>query len=345
MADRFWVGNGGNWSDNANHWSATSDGAPNASKPTSADNVYFDDQSFDAADQTVTVDEDSYCLAMDWTGATNTPTLAFTITINYYGSITFIAAMAISGTGKFYCRAVTDITITTAGLTLTARNRKLGTGKLTLQDAFTSDNVTYYGIDVGELDTNNQTVTISGFYLDGDVAKTLTLGSSVINSTAYGFRYEATNTTLDAGTSTYKITGTGDIISEDFTLYNVELNGTAHTISGSNTFSTLTFKDATTQTITFTDGTTQTAGTFVITGESGKVKTLTGTGAAGWIITKTGGGYVDCDYMTIDYSTAKPEDTFYAGGNSTNGGNNTNWLWTSYANRAMRGAGWWLLSR
>ncbi len=39
---RYWVGGAGNWSDAANHWSATSGGAPGASKPGASDTAIFD---------------------------------------------------------------------------------------------------------------------------------------------------------------------------------------------------------------------------------------------------------------------------------------------------------------
>ena len=43
MADRYWVGGDGNWSQANLHWSDTSGGSPSSSfLPTSADNVIFD---------------------------------------------------------------------------------------------------------------------------------------------------------------------------------------------------------------------------------------------------------------------------------------------------------------
>lgn len=43
MADKYWVGGTGNWSDATNHWATESGGSPNASNlPTSADDVFID---------------------------------------------------------------------------------------------------------------------------------------------------------------------------------------------------------------------------------------------------------------------------------------------------------------
>ncbi len=79
MAEFYWYGNGGNWSDFANHWSDNSGNvpaAPKANAPTSADNVHFDALSFTILLAIVTVDADANCANMDWTGALNTPIFA-----------------------------------------------------------------------------------------------------------------------------------------------------------------------------------------------------------------------------------------------------------------------------
>lgn len=44
-ADRYWVAGDGNWSDNTNHWSASSGGAPGASKPAGSDVIIIDNGS------------------------------------------------------------------------------------------------------------------------------------------------------------------------------------------------------------------------------------------------------------------------------------------------------------
>jgi len=45
MADRFWIGNSGDW-DSTAHWSTTSGGSGGAAAPTSSDDVFFDANSF-----------------------------------------------------------------------------------------------------------------------------------------------------------------------------------------------------------------------------------------------------------------------------------------------------------
>ncbi len=335
------LGTAANW-DTVNTWSADTGGVSGASVPTSSDNTYCNANTFTAASQVLTVDAAAYCLAMDWTGATNTPTLHSAAFLIISGNATFITAMVTSIAGSNY------LSFNGAGKTLTSNGHTFGGfprvhgASLTLADEFNGAN---FAVRSGTFSTGNFNMTLSGGISDigYSSAKTITLGSSIITTSTY-WSFSYGGLTLTANTST--INCDGDFDGGGATTYNdVELTGATSTIAGSNTFAQLTFKDATTQTITFTDGTTQTAAAYVITGESGKVKTLTGTGAAGWFINKTVGSYIDADYLTLDYSKASPVDTWYAGGNSTDSGNNEGWIFTSFANRVRRGGGWWVIRR
>lgn len=46
-------------------------------------------------------------------------------------------------------------------------------------------------------------------------------------------------------------------------------------------------------------------------------------------LTKTGGGIVQADYLNISNSTVQPPNTWYAGANSVNAGNNINWIFAN----------------
>ena len=336
MANRFWVGDGGDWTDNTNHWSASSGGAPNASLPTSADSVFFDASSFTIGSQTVTVDTTANCLDMDWTGATDTPTFAGIFTLNIFGSLTFIAGMIQTYTGLINFKATSSVTITVAQ-TLAGGNITFnGTGGVfTLQDVFNRGGT--ISLLRGELDTNGQAVTCGTFTSSNANVRTLTLGASVITCTAWTFT-TVTNLTFTANTSTIKVSGTGAFDGGGLTYNDVELNGSAHTISGSNTFATLTLQADTTQTITFTDGTTQTITTPVFTGSTGKVKTLTGSSTGGWIISDAAGTN-DFSYLDISYSTAQGGAVWQAllSNNNTDSGNNSGWIFSLSTRGWMRG--------
>jgi hypothetical protein len=339
MADRYRVLNGGvsaNWND-ITYWSATSGGLGGASVPTSTDATFFDANSFLVLTGTVTRNVDANCLSMDWTGATNNPTFDCSSAhdIGVYGPLTLISTLSwtpnSAGTLSFQ---------PLSAAALTANSCVIGSTIYFNANGFTqslgSALVTAAGCNI--IWNNTLTFTTANFDITcgGAITKNLTnsatsitLGSSIITCTAW----TPLIITLDAGTSSIRITGTGAFSGGGKTYYEVQLNGTAHTISGNNTFTNLIFKADTTQTITFTDGSTQTITTPTITGSVGKVKTLQGSGTGGWTIAKAGGGTVTCSYMSISRSTGSPANTWYVNDKtSVNGGFNTGWIFPSSGN-------------
>jgi len=143
-ADYYWVGGSGNWSDFENHWATASGGNVfHTETPGQLDNVFFDASSFSAADQTVTIDVDAVFADMDWSGATNTPTLAGAIgrSIDIYGSLTLIEDMEFQflGTVNFLSLS-TGKTITSAGQSFKRDVYFNGIGGWTLTDAFVQEN-------------------------------------------------------------------------------------------------------------------------------------------------------------------------------------------------------------
>ena len=99
MADRYWVGNSGNWSD-TNRWSASSGGSSGASVPTAVDNVYFDALSFDAS-STVALDASAFCLDLNWENIN--ASVWFTssaINIYVYGNVILSPHLSVIFTGN-----------------------------------------------------------------------------------------------------------------------------------------------------------------------------------------------------------------------------------------------------
>lgn len=108
--------------------------------------------------------------------------------------------------------------------------------------------------------------------------------------------------------------------------YRTGAGGGTLTITGSNTFAE--FKDndgSVAHSILFTAGTTQTVSSFVVDGSSGKLVTIGSPTAATHTLTTTGGA-VSCTYLSISFSVVDASPTWTADVNSTDGGNNTNWI-------------------
>jgi hypothetical protein len=240
--DVYWVGRTGVWS-NLTCWSYTSGGPGGIIvAPNSTTNAHFDVNSFNAAGQVVTVDAAAYCLNMDWTGATNTPTLAFGINSMYiYGNVVLIAAMNTTMVDSYMFFRGTGKTFTSNGHSLGVRFYPLA-GSITLTDnLITTEFIVLYG---GTFNTGNFSITGTNFIGHGVDAKTLTLGTSVITlSGTTGWSFPNTGLTLTDNTHTIILTGASTFaggVTTSGSYGTVNLNGTAHTISGSNTFVNLT---------------------------------------------------------------------------------------------------------
>jgi hypothetical protein len=329
-------------------WASSTGGTPGAGPTSSTTNVHMDANSFTNTGQILTVDVNCSCNNMDWTGATNTPTF-YGVSISYlylYGNATFISAMVTSGiTSSVFIlefMGSSTQTLNTNGLSLGCQIvTKSGSGSiLSLVSNLGCQNGIAIGYGTSFL-TNNYSITTydtgqinSGIYID-DSATTVNLGSSTITIEATGgtqgwyIYHDAGGISFNAGTSTIILTGNSVFAGYNLTYNVVEFSGSAFTISGSNTFNTLSFNPSGPQTITFTDGTTQTVTNF--TGTNGtNVITMVGTSTGGWYLTKSGGGVVSMDYLALSYSNASPSTlTWYAGAHSTNTVGNTGWIFTA----------------
>jgi len=345
------LGTGASWVGPAapggvNSWSAAPGGQCGASVPTNTDSSNFDANSFTAINQICTVDATANCLNMDWTGATNTPTLAMgNNVINIYGDVTYIAAMVESANlpSQLHFYGATS-KLTTNGLYLHTSIYVDFSTSLTLQDnlSMLRDIVCVASLTNLTFDTNNKTVNCRSFQLNGGTGagvKTVTLGSSVITFTDTATEWSITGNgcVLTANTATLNLVGSGNFVGGGITTYNtINLNGTAHTISGSNTFAALNLPAATTQTITFTAGTRQTVTTATLSGNATHAHTLksgtAGTLASIWATNKTD-AYVTYTDMLRNYNGVIVANCTGAGGGTFAGAGG------SYTSLTQEGAG------
>jgi hypothetical protein len=282
---RYWVGGSGNWdASDTTHWSDSSGGAGGQSVPGSGDDVIFDLHGNEPGDTayTVTVTADATCRGLDisFTGTTKvTFTGAAARKISIYGNVYFSGGTAqitntFAGTLEFANTSGT-VTFNPNGVTIAGPVKMNGVGgtlQFTGTVTATNKNIT---CTEGSLDTNSQTVTCDTM----DIATTfdgLTLGNSTINCTGGGFKYQA-SVTPSVGNSIIKVTGAGAFWGNGKTYYEVQLNGTSHNVTGSNTYTTLTRTGTATLTdsVTFPYSGTQTiTGTLTLTGNSATKRLL-----------------------------------------------------------------------
>lgn len=253
MANRYWVGSSGNWS-STSQWSTSSGGASGASVPTSADNAIFDANS-NATAYTVTIDAAANCADLNFSHApssSGTITWAGSQTMNVYGSVTLLAGMTRTFTGTINLLATSAKTITNAGVSFGGPLIVNGAaGSWTLQDSLVNSD--RLDLQQGTFDANGFNVTCAAFWTDqatttrqvnmGAGTWSLT-GTALTNSHRVWAAQIATGLTINASTSTIKITDAG--FSEKIfdgggkTYYKLWFaTGTDFRILGANTFTDL----------------------------------------------------------------------------------------------------------
>jgi len=254
MANRYWVGGTGTWNTTSTtNWSDTSGGASGASAPTAVDDVFFDQ----AGTYTVTI-TGGRC--QDITVSASTVTFSLITTgPTISGSMSLVAGTVWTGSpGTIFSATTTGKTITTNGVNITSGMNLNGVGGgWTLGSAFTtsSANIT---INNGSFDSANYAITAFGISSSGAGTRSISLGSSTVTvtagtSTALNLG-TTTNLTFNAGTSQINLPGSpAGIASGGLTFYNVAFTNSvasACTITGANTFNTLSFTGRTNTGIT-----------------------------------------------------------------------------------------------
>lgn len=339
-------GDGGNWSDVGN-WTGTA----------AADRVPLPQDDVDMgvafnASQTVTADMPRLGRSIDWTGATGVPTWTTSTAASIFGSLTLITAT----TGMILTASTEVYTFESRGAyTLTMAGNSWAKpiwlysygGTLTLQDDFLSTNYVRPGYGAN-FNANNKNLTAKYIYPLSSASGfgTLTMGSGTWTMTGdsgsanYYVWGVGTGTTVVPGTSTIKITDSSNdnikFEGHGKTYYNVWFSrgtstGSITFTNYSNTFNQIKDDGSAAHSLIFTAGTTQTfTGTtpFVVNGSAGKLITLASTTTTAFNLVSTSGYDISCDYLSISYSNASPVNIWYAGINSTNGGNNTGWNFT-----------------
>ena len=348
MADRYWVGGSGTWdSSSTTNWSATSGGSGGASVPTGSDSVFVDANS---GSPTITLSGAIVGFRLNTTGATCTFTGTGTLSLGTtYGvsatySIIFSTTTTWNATGlltlgSFYTSGGAQRNLDTKGVVfncsidcvisnLTFRAFNL-LSDLVLSSTSTLKMTQHFF-------ANTYNVTAQNFILDGSANFVeVRMGSGTWTATGTGTVWSFTgNVTMTQETSTILLSDTS---ASDRTFaggskiyHNLVIGGTAGvsktTFTGSNTFNIISSTKTVAHTLEFTASTTTTFTDWTISGTAGNLVTIQSATAANHTLAKAGNGVVDVDYLSISRSTATPTSRWYAGTNSTDGGNNSGWI-------------------
>ena len=326
MATYYWVGGAGTWdSSTTTNWSSSSGGAGGAGFPTSADNVIFDASS---GTGTITASAaTSSCNNFTWTGGAS---LTFSNTWSVFGSVVYNST--VNGSGPTMAATTTGKTITTNGFTSAGAIIFNGVGGgWTLQDNLTLTNTGF--LQAGTVNLNGFTLRSPGIFTVTTASTkvlngpgTLSLGSSFTANTA-------TNFSVTGNVSLF-VNQTGG--TQQFNVGTLALNFLQLIIGGAAacrivTGSSCNFGKVSNSIVpaTLRLSVDITVGELALRGTAGNLVTINSfTAATQRTITQTT-GTVNGDYLSITDINATGGATFYAGANSTDGGNNAGWTFAN----------------
>ena len=356
----YWnLASGGNWS--ATAWATTSGGTPSVNNfPLAQDTAIFESTGLNTG-ATVTFNSRFIIGTINLSARTFSPSATMTFATG--GIDTLVVGDWINGTGSFLTGS-TIATLTFGKIggtqTVTGAGRAFPhrvtinaiSGTLTLQDnVIFSANNSIWGPTVnfinGTLNLNGNTLELSGIgghFKTSTGTKNITFNGGTLSltniiGTGNGFNNDAPTgftTTAGTGIGTIKasgISGQGLEFVGGGSIYNCTLDQAGAgelQISGSNTFNNITnsYKSTGSTSIRFQANTTTTLNDFTASGEAGRVLTITSSsGSVSFTLSKSS-GTVSVNYISISRSTATGGATWYAGANSTDGGNNTGWIFS-----------------
>lgn len=280
-------------------------------------------------------------LNLNLTSGASTPTLN-----GSYRQIDFTGSTAVSSATCHGFTLASGGTYTGASFTMVGDGTLTYTGKtinvLTINGTGITTTLADAGINSGTILTNG-TLDLAGFTLTNTSfttatgTKNLTFNGGIL--AVSGATTTAFNNAQPTGFTTTAGTGTGTISMTAATAktfvgggstYNCTLNqggAGALTITGSNTFNDIT-NTVQPASVLFTAGTTSTFSNFSLSGTAGNLITIGSVTAASHTLSKAS-GTVSSDFLSISRSTATGGAGWYAGANSTDGGNNSGWIFTA----------------
>ena len=286
-------------------------------------------------------------------GYTGTQSLGQTTEVELYGSLTIGTGhtpSATTGTIKFI--PSTAQTLTSNGRTINCGVEIAATGangKITLADALTLGTGSGANLTItsGQFDSGNFAITGVAVFSNNVNTRSVTFGTSSISlsgaasnnlldfrtTTGLTFSGASSTVTFTADTSSTRDFYTGGLTWGSFIIGSGATNSIVTIRNGGTFTGTISSTKTGNHTIQFDPDVTVTVAGWTVSGSAGNLVSLhrRTTGVTGeWNIAKSGGGVVSADYLSISNSNATPATlTWYAGANSTDGGNNTGWIFTA----------------
>jgi fibronectin-binding autotransporter adhesin len=199
-------------------------------------------------------------------------------------------------------------------------------------------------VTAGNLLANGYGITTGQLAISNSNLRTLDIGNITLNLSGTGTVFTAAvsdNLTLNTANSTVLLsnntTAARIFASGGLTYNNLVIGGNTATsntsIFGNTTFNTISSTKTVAHRVIFGAGTTTTMENFTVSGTASNLVTITSDTANVHNLVLTGAGTVNTvSYLNISYSNASPAvDTWFAGTNSIDSGNNTGWIFPAPA--------------
>lgn len=331
-----------NWSDASKWFSDITPRTTAGRVPLPQDDVIFDASSFTGT-STLTIDCPRIGRSLDMSGVDKNVTTQFTSTsIECYGSyilgnnITSPPYYSVYFMGRNNNYYLNTFNKTTNSFLINCVN-----GFYTFLSNYNTGIGQYFRILSGSIDFNDYNLTTAGFYIDANA--TAYFGNGILTAISISktsvASYLLSSNNIYTENAILKIEpGSGDLevnvsLGSNRYINKLWFSGN-HTgfmnVTGSNTIKELIIDPG--RKVRFTAGTTQTISKLTAIGTAANPITIGSiTSAQHALEWAVNGGYVQCDYLNLSYSAATPANTWYAGKNSTNSGNNTGWIFGNYA--------------
>ena len=335
-------------------WSGTSGGNWSANAWTTRVPLPQDDVVINAAfssSQTLTVDMPRIGRSVDFSGVSGSNlTVQFSTAQSIFGSLTLSSAITnFTNSTAFTYAGRGNYTITSAGKGFGSTTTfACPGGTYTLQDSMGAQSNFALVFQAGGFDSNGFSFGVPvDISISGTLTKSITLGTSTVvlsraNAAVTLWNFATTTgLTFSGANSTIQITGSNNqtaIFAGGGLTYGV-LSNTVSTstgqfsITGANSFSRLDFsRSGGARTLAFTPATTTTIRTqngFNVFGTVSGNITVASTSAANHTLTSSSQQAGNINYLTINNSVVDASPKWYAGANSTDGGTNTNWIFTA----------------
>jgi hypothetical protein len=321
---RYWVAtSGGHWNVTTS-WSDSSGGGSGASVPLPHDTVVFDANSITSAGRSITLSKGFAVPSLDFSNVLNSPSVVSDNSNIINGNLNTTGITTIGHSLNFYCDSNISVNPINANCHLYF---KVVNGTATFTGAYDGGISRNISMAYATVDFNDNNITFGNISSSNTGTSTVYFGNGTITARGTYNIILLDNSTVYAENSTILVTDATALwknIAVTNPLNILTISSDNVTFLHGTTIAELNLNTAGLKTGTiFTKSTTSNIANFSTNGSSGSLAKIRSSSTTNATLNYTGEGVVEEDYIDIDYITGTPDNTWYVGTNSTDGGHNS----------------------